>query len=329
MNGGGTMTTSPLLEVRNLDLDYATARGTAQVLRQVNLTIPRNRIVGVVGESGSGKSTLASVIMRLLPPNLSRLSGEVRLDGTDLLRLDPAGMARVRGNKVAMIFQDPMTALNPVFTIETQMVDIQRGKFPGRSKRELRDRALEMMAKVGIPDPVRRIAAYPHQFSGGMRQRIMIAMALLVEPDLLIADEPTTALDVTIEAQIIRLLEQIRENFSGSILFISHSLGVISTLCDEVVVMYAGSVVEQASSRDLFLSPRHPYTRALLSCEIGEEDGEDTALRSIPGNVPDLFDLEPACIFASRCGQAEPRCRQAVPPLRELAPSHRAACVLA
>ncbi len=329
MMGGATLTTAPLLEVRNLDLDYATARGTAQVLRQVNMTIPKNRIVGVVGESGSGKSTLASVIMRLLPANLSRLSGQVMLDGTDLLGLDQAAMTRVRGNKVAMIFQDPMTALNPVFTIETQMVDIQRGKFPGRSRRELRDRALDMMGKVGIPDPVRRITAYPHQFSGGMRQRIMIAMALLVEPDLLIADEPTTALDVTIEAQIIRLLEQIRENFSGSILFISHSLGVISTLCDEVVVMYAGSVVEQAASRDLFLSPRHPYTRALLSCEIGEDDAADAALRSIPGNVPDLFDLEPACIFAARCDLAEERCRRAVPPLREMGPGHRAACVLA
>lgn len=323
------MTAPPLLDVQSLNLSFATARGVAKVLRDVTLAIPRGRIVGVVGESGSGKSTLASAVMRLLPPNLHAVEGTIRLDGTDLLALPPDAMRRMRGRRVAMVFQDPMTALNPVFRVETQMVDVQRNAFPDRSRRELRARAVDMLRTVGIPAPETRIRDYPHQFSGGMRQRIVIAMALLCEPELLIADEPTTALDVTIEAQILRLFEDLRAGFDGSILFISHSLGVVSSLCDEVVVMYAGTVVESASARDLFTDPRHPYTRLLLECEIGEGDERGGRLRSIPGGVPDLVDVPDACIFAGRCPQAHDRCLQGVPALREVAPGHRAACVLA
>jgi peptide/nickel transport system ATP-binding protein len=322
------MTQQPLLRVQGLNLDFATSHGVAHVLRDVSITVPRGSIVGVVGESGSGKSTLASAIMRLLPANLERLDGRILLGDTDLLTLSDQEMRRLRGNRVSMIFQDPMTSLNPVFTIETQMVDVQRAKFPQRSRAEMRNRAVEMMRKVGIADAEKRLKAYPHEFSGGMRQRIMIAMALLTEPDLLIADEPTTALDVTIEAQIIRLLEDLRETFDGSILFISHSLGVVSSLCDEVVVMYAGTVVESAPAKELFTNPRHPYTRALLACEIVHEADGARRLHSIPGEVPDLFDVPKSCIYSGRCDKVIESCNTRVPALTPVGENHHKACLL-
>jgi oligopeptide/dipeptide ABC transporter ATP-binding protein len=316
-----------LLEIRGLDVSFATDRGEVHVLRNVSLDIGRGRIVGIVGESGSGKSTLATSILRLLPANLSRLEGEILFEGVNLLSRPEAELRRLRGNRISMIFQDPMSSLNPVFTIETHMIDVQRAKGPGLSRREMRARAIDMLHKVGIPDARRRISDYPHQFSGGMRQRIMISMALLTEPALLIADEPTTALDVTIEAQIVRLLERLRAELDVSIIFISHSLGLVSELCDDVVVMYAGTVVESAPAEELFRNPRHPYTRALLESELSTRDEGSRRLHSIAGEVPDLVTVPSGCIFVERCGVRIPVCRTDDPGLRPAGPEHRAACV--
>jgi oligopeptide/dipeptide ABC transporter ATP-binding protein len=297
------------------------------VLRGVSITLRRNRIMGVIGESGSGKSTLALAIMRLLAPNLARLEGSVRLDGTELLALPEKAMRQLRGRRVAMIFQDPMNALNPVFTIETQIVDFLREKYPELSRRACRERAVAMLGRVGIADAARRIRDYPHQFSGGMRQRIVIAMALLAEADLLIADEPTTALDATIEAQIMDLFEQIRRELRGSMLFVSHSLGLVAALCDDVTVMYAGAVMEVAPAAQLFAAPLHPYTAALLACEL--DDGEAGRAPSIPGDLPDLARIPTGCPFAPRCRDAEPRCTTATPELRLISPERHVACVKA
>jgi len=281
-----------------------------------------------VGESGSGKSTLATAVLRLMPGNLSRMSGQMMFDGTDLLTMTPAQMQALRGARISMIFQDPMSALNPVFSIGTLMTDVQRAKTPGASRAQMRARAAAMLDKVGIPDAARRLADYPHQFSGGMRQRIMIAMALLTEPDLLIADEPTTALDVTIEAQIVRLLEGLRDDTGVSILFISHSLGLVAELCDQVVVLYAGTVVETGPADALFANPGHPYTQALLACEVSTRDQSNARLVAIPGEVPDLTQVPPGCIFARRCAHVMAECRVQSPDLRMVGPGHRAACLL-
>jgi peptide/nickel transport system ATP-binding protein len=318
---------SALIEVRGLSVSFATARGEVHVLRNVSLDIGRGRIVGVVGESGSGKSTLALALLKLLPANLSRLAGEIRFDGENLLALPEADLRRLRGSRIAMVFQDPMTCLNPVFSIATQMLDAQRARGADLSRRAMRGRAVEMLATVGISDAARRIDDYPHQFSGGMRQRIMIAMALLAEPQLLVADEPTTALDVTIEAQIVRLLQKLNAELGLSILFISHSLGLISEICHDVIVMYAGAVAEQAPAASLFAAPRHPYTRALIACELSTREEGNIRLTSIPGEVPDLALVPPGCVFAGRCPESEPACRVAPPALRACAPTHEAACI--
>jgi peptide/nickel transport system ATP-binding protein len=317
-----------LLSVRDLNVSFATARGEAKVLRGVSLDMARGQIVGVVGESGSGKSTLATALLRLMPGNLSRMTGSVKLDGMDLLTLPPAQMRALRGARISMIFQDPMSALNPVFSIRTLMTDVQRAKTPGASRAQMHARAVAMLEKVGIPDAAQRITDYPHQFSGGMRQRIMIAMALLTEPDLLIADEATTALDVTIEAQIVRLLEALREDTGVSILFISHSLGLVAELCDQVVVMYAGTVVESGPAAALFARPAHPYTQALLACEQSTRDQSEAKLVVIPGEVPDLTTVPQGCIFAGRCACVMSECLVHVPALRAAGPGHRAACLL-
>ncbi len=319
---------APLLEIGGLGITFATSRGTVQALRDVDLAIPRGRIIGIVGESGSGKSTLALAILNLLPANTVERTGRIALEGRDLLGLPEEDLRRIRGDRIAMIFQDPMSSLNPVFSIGTHLIDAQKAKNGSVGRAEMRRRAVAMLRKVGIPDAERRLGAYPHQFSGGMRQRIMIAMALLTEPDLLIADEPTTALDVTIEAQIVRLIQQLRADFQGSIIFISHSLGLVSELCDDVVVMYAGTVVEAAPASELFTNPRHPYTRALLDCELSTGAAE-ARLRSIAGEVPDLIGVPAGCIFAPRCPVRIDRCTAENPPLADCGPGHRAACWLA
>jgi peptide/nickel transport system ATP-binding protein len=321
------MSETALVEIENLSVHFATSRGALRVLRNVNLTVGRRRVVGLVGESGSGKSTLALALLGLLPQNTDEISGRIELDGTDLLSLPAAELQAYRGTRVAMIFQDPMTALNPVFKIGTQLVDAQRRRHPTLARRQLLDRAAAMLRRVGISDPEVRLAAYPHHLSGGQRQRVMIAMALLCEPDVLIADEPTTALDVTIEAQIVQLLKELGKEFEGSIIFVSHSLGLISEICDDIAVMYAGKVVESGPARSIFANPSHPYTRALLACEIDPQDEPGERLVTIKGTLPDLVEVPKGCIFAGRCPARFEKCL-AEPPLLDAAPEHRAACWL-
>ncbi len=313
-----------LLRIEALELDASTARGTAHILRGVSLTIGQGRIVGVVGESGSGKSTLALCLLRLLPGNVTRLSGRAVMDGADLLALNEAALDQWRGQRIAMIFQDPATALNPLFTVGTHLSDVLRRRRPGLSRSARRAGAEAALRRVEIADPARRLHAYPHELSGGMRQRVMIAMALLAQPDLLLADEPTTALDATVEAGIIDLFRGLRAELAGSVLFISHHLGLVAQLCDDIAVMYGGLVVETGPAASVCSAPAHPYTAALLACEI-EEDGAGR-LRSIPGDVPDPVEVPGGCIFAPRCPAVEARCRAEPQPLRTVRPDRAAAC---
>ncbi len=313
-----------VLEVRGLNVEFATARGALKALRDVDLDVPAGSVVGVVGESGSGKSTLAGAVMRLLAENTRIASGEVRFEGRDLLKASDAEMRAIRGERISMVFQDPMTSLNPVLTIGTQMVDIQYRR--SRSREEKRARAVEMLRRVGIPDAERRMEHYPHQFSGGMRQRIAIAMALETEPALLIADEPTTALDATLEVQIIHRLKELQRSEGCAILFISHHLGVIAELCDHVIVMYGGEVVERGTVRDIFHRPGHPYTGKLLQCDPARIAGRSRALPTIPGDVPDLVALSKGCVFAPRCPRVAEVCGSLPPPEARLADGHRAKC---
>jgi peptide/nickel transport system ATP-binding protein len=317
---------SPLVRIRGLKLEASTQRGTAHILRGVDLDIGRGRILGIVGESGSGKSSLASCLLRLLPGNITHLGGQVEFDGTDLLHLGDAAMASWRGRRIAMIFQDPMTALNPLFTVATHLVDVLRRRHPGITRADALARARAALDSVGIADAELRLKAYPHQLSGGMRQRVMIAMALLVEPDLLLADEPTTALDATVEAQIVDLFEGLRRKFSGSIVFISHHLGLVAQLCDDLCVMYGGTVVETGPVAEVLAHPLHPYTRALLACEIDASD-EGGRLVSIPGEVQDPVAPHVACVFAPRCAYAIEACRSTVPALRDADGARRVACI--
>jgi oligopeptide/dipeptide ABC transporter ATP-binding protein len=313
-----------LVAIRDLVLDARTARGTVHILRGIDLDIGRGRILGIVGESGSGKSTLASCLLGLPPANAVRFSGRITFAGTDLVGLDEEAMRAYRGRRIAMIFQDPMTALNPLFTIATHLVDVLRRCEPGIGRAAALARAEQMLATVGIPDPKLRLASYPHQLSGGMRQRVMIAMALLAGPDLLLADEPTTALDATIEAQIVALFAALKRDFAGSVVFISHHLGLVAQLCDDLCVMYGGTVVETGPVEELLQRPLHPYTRALLACEI--DDATTGRLVSIPGDLPDPVLAMEACIFAPRCTFAVERCRVAVPKLRPAGDGRSAAC---
>jgi len=294
-----------LLEVEGLGVVYHTREQELPALHDVSFDVRPGEIVGIVGESGCGKSTLSAALMRLLPPNGEITSGSVRLGGREVLTLSDEQMRDLRGRDVAMIFQDPLTSLNPTFTIGTQLVDAQkahRGRRAG--ERELRRRAIDLLEQVGIPDPEDRIDDFPHQFSGGMRQRIMIAMALLLEPGLLIADEATSALDVTLEAQILELLKRLRREHGTAIIFISHDLGVIAQVCDRVVVMYAGRAVEEGEVVPLFERPLHPYTQALIAA-VPSRLHRGERLATIPGRVPSLSALPPGCKFVDRCPYAQ------------------------
>nr|WP_297459420.1 ABC transporter ATP-binding protein [uncultured Halomonas sp.] len=315
-----------LLDVRGLSLDFASPRGRVHALRDVSISVPRGRIVGVVGESGCGKSTLAFAIIRLLAENATITAGNICLEGQDLLALTPRQMRDIRGRRLSMIFQDPMTSLNRVLSVGQHMIDIQyRDKV---SKAEKRRRAAEALVRVGIPDAESRLRDFPHQFSGGMRQRICIAMALLVEPALLLADEPTTALDATMEVQIVGLLKNLQAELGCSILFVSHHLGTVAELCDDVVVMYAGEVVERGSVRDIFKRPGHPYTQALLECDPGRIREKTRHLPTIPGSLPDLVDVPRGCIFKDRCPYVFERCHRERPPHYPVATGHTASCHL-
>jgi peptide/nickel transport system ATP-binding protein len=314
-----------ILQISDLSVAYATPRGAVRALAHVDLTVPRGEIVGIVGESGCGKTTLISAVLRLLAGNATVTSGSILFNGRDVLAMNGTELRRLRGGGIAMVFQDPMTALNPVLSIGTQMVDVQFRER--RSTAQKRRAAAAMLKRVGIPDAESRLDDYPHQFSGGMRQRIAIAMALLTNPSLLIADEPTTALDVTMEAQIIHLLRELKQEFAGSILFISHNLGLIAELCDRVTVMYAGEVVESGPVEALFHYPGHPYTQALLRCDPARVEQKTVELPTIPGEVPNLLSPPSGCVFTDRCPIAIDRCRVTVPPPIALGPGHAARCI--
>jgi len=314
----------PLLEVRDLVTEFRTQQGVLRAVDGVSFEILARGTLGVVGESGSGKSVTALSIMRLVAEPGVIAAGTIRYGAKDLLTLRPAEMRAIRGNRIAMIFQEPMTSLNPVFTVGAQVAEAVR-LHQRKSRGEARAAAVEMFRLVGIPSPEDRVDAYPHQLSGGMRQRVMIAMALACKPDLLIADEPTTALDVTIQAQILDLLRELQRELGMSILLITHDLGVVAETCDDVVVMYAGRVVERAATETLFAAPRHHYTAGLLrsvpSYGDAAEVGDRKRLVEIKGMVPSLAELPKGCKFVDRCGAAEELCRKEEPALVQLGAS--------
>jgi peptide/nickel transport system ATP-binding protein/oligopeptide transport system ATP-binding protein len=318
----------PLLKIEGLRTVFRSSMGDIAAVDGVDLDVPRGRTLGIVGESGCGKSMLSLSVMRLVPPPGRVAQGRVLLDGEDLLLLSGARMRDVRGSKVAMIFQEPMTSLNPVHTVGAQITEAMRAHDRGASNAELRDRAIEALKRVRIPSPESRFGDYPHQLSGGMRQRVMIAMALACRPRLLIADEPTTALDVTVQAQILDLLRELQAETGMSIILITHDLGVVAEMADEVAVMYAGRVVERATAADLFAGPQHPYTLGLLG-SIPRLDEDRERLLAIEGAVPPPFALPEGCRFHPRCPFAIEACTRAQPELDAVAAGHLAACIRA
>ncbi len=319
---------TPLLAIDGLRTVFATAQGEVAAVDGVDLDVARGRTLGVVGESGCGKSVLSLSIMGLVPPPGRVAGGRIVFEGQDLAALPSARMREIRGKRVAMIFQEPMTSLNPAFTIGFQITEAMRAHDRRASAGALRKRAIEGLERVRIPDAARRFDGYPHQMSGGMRQRVMIAMALSCNPDLLIADEPTTALDVTVQAQVLALLRELQAQTGMAIILITHDLGVVAEMAADVAVMYAGRVVERASTAALFDSPQHPYTLGLLG-SIARLDETRARLSTIEGTVPAPFAMPHGCRFHPRCVFAQPDCRQRTPPLRELGSGHRAACLYA
>jgi peptide/nickel transport system ATP-binding protein len=319
-------TNAPLLSIEGLVTTFDTRQGPGNAVDDVSIDIGRGETVGLVGESGCGKSMTAMSVMGLLPENGRVTGGSVRLAGQQLVNLPRSKMLKITGDRISMIFQEPMTSLNPVKTVGHQVREAillhQRV-----SRRQARARVIDMFRKVGIPEPERRYGQYPHQLSGGLRQRVMIGMAMVLRPDLLIADEPTTALDVTIEAQILRLMRALQAEQGTSILMITHNLGVVAEICDRVYVMYAGQVVEQADVFQLFKNPAHPYTAGLLKSLPGIRQGRER-LESIRGMVPSLARMPEGCRFSPRCDYACERCRREAPPLYDLGGDHQARCFL-
>jgi oligopeptide/dipeptide ABC transporter ATP-binding protein len=321
---------SHLLEVRNLQTHFPTRSGLVRAVDGVSFHLDRGELLGLVGESGCGKSITALSIMRLIAPPGRIVEGEILFDGKDLLKLSDAEMREMRGDDIAMIFQDPMTSLNPVYTVGEQIAEALR-LHRKLSRPEARRAAIEAMREVAIPDPARRVNDYPHQLSGGMRQRVMIAMALACNPRLLIADEPTTALDVTIQAQILELLDELRKQRELAVLLITHDLGVVAEVADRVAVMYTGRIVEESPVDQLFEKPKHPYTEGLLR-SVPKLTSEDVArkerLETIEGTVPKPTNLPPGCHFAPRCAHRMPRCTEGEIPLYELDGNVQVRCVL-
>jgi peptide/nickel transport system ATP-binding protein len=321
---------SPLLEIRNLKTHFKTDDGMVQAVDGVDITVGRGETVGVVGESGCGKTVTALSVLKLIamPPG-KIVDGKILYQGRDLVPLGMDEMDRIRAKDIAMVFQEPMTSLNPVYTIGEQIAEVLR-KHEGLSRKAANDKTAEMLTLVQIPNAAQRLNDYPHQFSGGMRQRVMIAMALSCSPKLLIADEPTTALDVTIQAQILELLQDMKERFGMAIMLITHAMGVVAETCQRVVVMYAGKVIEEATADALFADPKHPYTQGLIRSipRIDTAAVKKQRLEAIPGVVPSLLNPPPGCRFAARCRHAMPKCREAVPPLRDIGGGHKVACVL-
>ncbi len=316
---------TPLLRISGLRTVFRGSLGEVAAVDGVDLDVARGRTLGIVGESGCGKSVLSLSVMRLVAHPGRIAAGRIELDGTNLPDLPDAAMRDIRGGRVAMIFQEPMTSLNPVHTVGFQIIEAMRVHDRRASAAELRERAVAALARVRIPAPARRMEDYPHQLSGGMRQRVMIAMALACRPELLIADEPTTALDVTVQAQILDLLRELQAETGMAIILITHDLGVVAEMADEIAVMYAGRVVERASAAAIFADPQHPYTLGLLG-SIPRLDEDRERLLAIEGTVPPPFALPPGCRFAPRCPFADAGCEAAIPALAEVAPGHLVAC---
>jgi len=324
------VTRGPLLEIRGLKTHFKTDDGIVQAVDGVDLAIHRGETVGVVGESGCGKTVTAMSVLKLIPmPPGMIVAGEIRYQGRNLVPLDNAAMDTIRAKDIAMVFQEPMTSLNPVYPIGEQIAESLR-RHEGLSKRAALEKTIEMLRLVQIPNADKRLNDFPHQFSGGMRQRVMIAMALACSPKLLIADEPTTALDVTIQAQILELLADMKARFGMAIMLITHAMGVVAETAQRVVVMYAGQVVEEAGVEQLFAAPRHPYTQGLIRSipRIDLAAKRKSRLEAIGGVVPSLLKPPPGCRFAPRCRFASAICREATPAAREVAPGHKVACVL-
>jgi oligopeptide/dipeptide ABC transporter ATP-binding protein len=320
------MSTDVLLDVRDLTVEFETEDRVLRAVDGVSFAVRRGEIVGLVGESGAGKSLTSEAILGLIRCPPGRVRGQVLFRGQDLLALDEAALARIRGKDIAMIFQNPAGSLNPVFRVGDQVYEAMALHL-AEPRRTLRDRATELLARVGIPSAARRVRDYPHQFSGGMAQRVMIGMAISCAPSLLIADEPTTALDVTIQAQVLALIRRLARETGAATLLVSHDLGIISQMCDRVLVMYAGRVVEEASIGTIFHRPAHPYTRALIEC-LPRIDSADR-LGTIACLMPGLRALPPGCRFHPRCPIAEPRCATETPVFRSIGAAHQAACHLA
>src|SRR5471030_1377453 len=319
-----------LLDIRGLKTWFKTDDGMVQAVDGVDIRIDRGETVGIVGESGCGKTVTARSVLKLIdmPPGRFE-AGQILWQGRDLIPLGPAEMDKIRATEIGIVFQEPMTSLNPVYTVGNQIAEVLR-QHEKLSRKQAIERAAEMLGLVNIPNPGKRVHDYPHQFSGGMRQRVMIAMALACKPKLLIADEPTTALDVTIQAQILELMQEMKERLGMSIMLITHAMGVVAETCQRVVVMYAGKVVEEAPVEALFGDPRHPYTQGLIR-SIPRVDRAATSkdrLEAIPGTVPSLLNPAPGCRFAKRCKFVMDICETAMPPLKEVAPGHRVRCVL-
>jgi oligopeptide transport system ATP-binding protein len=315
-----------LLEVKNLQTRFHIAEGTVYAVNGISFYINYGETIAVVGESGCGKSVTMMSVLRLIPiPPGEIASGQALYQGRDLLKINESEMEQIRGKEIAMVFQDPMTSLNPVLTVGRQLTETLHVHL-SMDRTQSRTRAIELLDLVGIPDPARRLNDYPHQFSGGMRQRVMIAMALACEPSLLIADEPTTALDVTIQAQILELVEHLRDKLNMAVIWITHDLGVVAEIAERVIVMYAGLVVEEALVDDLYEAPRHPYTQALLAALPRVERRRDQRLRSIPGAPPNLLVQPKGCPFVARCEYVIDRCTEEMPPLIQVGQGHQTAC---
>ena len=314
-----------LLSVKDLRVYFETEDGTVKAVDGVSFELRRGETLGIVGDSGSGKTVANLALMKLIPtPPGKILSGSVNFNGADVLKLSSAELRDLRGKRIAMIFQDPMTSLNPFMRVSKQLMEVTQLHL-GHSKHQARAQAIKLLEHVGIPDAAERVDSYPHEFSGGMRQRVMIAMALSCKPELLIADEPTTALDVTIQAQILELIKQLKIETGASVILITHDLGVVAGMTDRVIVMYAGRIFEQAPTRELFARSGNPYTRGLLR-SVPDPTTDEIELYQIPGQPPDLAHLPPGCPFAPRCERAEEICTRQFPPFVELTPEHHSLC---
>jgi oligopeptide/dipeptide ABC transporter ATP-binding protein len=321
------MSTPATLAVSDLRTRFGGSSAGATVVDGVTFTLQPGRTTALVGESGCGKSVTALSLMRLIEPPGHIVSGSVTLDGRDLRALDEREMEQVRGARIGMVFQDPLTSLNPALSIGGQIIETLQAHQP-MSRAQAERKAIELLARVGVANPEQRIHDYPHHFSGGMRQRVLIAAAISCSPSVIIADEPTTALDVTVQAKILRLLHDLQRDMGAALLLITHDLGVVAAMADEVLVMYAGRIVERADVDTLFHNPRHPYTKALLACVAGIEDDRRTPLEPIGGSAPDLRNPPPGCRFAPRCPSAQDICRRQDQTLRSVSSDHEAACVL-